>query len=144
MNTVALGGVAGAVVNRAGPAGKSRRVRFAAQEVYVLLPHKEVRVVDRIGTVRDIVVDNRHGRRRLRAQGRAARTVETDGEGLSAFGIRVIDDGDGESLRRRVAGRPGSSADRVLVIAAGRSDAIEDIAIRQAGRIVGGIADAGA
>src|SRR5713226_5164608 len=144
MDTVALGGIAGAVVDGAYPAGKARWIGFAAEEVYVLLAHKEVCVVDRVRAIRDIVVDNRHRCRRLRAQGRAARTVETDGESLVAFGVRVIDDGDGESLRRRIAGRPGSSALGVLVITARRGNAIEDVAIRQAGRIVGGIADAGA
>src|SRR5713226_9261317 len=144
MDTVALGGIAGAVVDGAYPAGKARWIGFAAEEVYVLLAHKEVRVVDRVRAIRDIVVDNRHRCRRLRAQGRAARTVETDGESLVAFGVRVIDDGDGESLRRRIAGGPGSSALGVLVIAAGRSNAVKDITIRQTCAVDGGIADAGA
>src|SRR5258707_1784880 len=70
--------------------------------------------------------------------------VETDGESLGTFSVRVINDGDRESLCRRIAGGPGESADRVLVIAAWRGDAVEDVAISQAGRIVGGIADGSA
>ena len=126
-----------AVVDCAGPAGEAERVRFTAEEVYVLLAHKEVCVVYRIGAVHSFVVGDGHGCGRLCAQGGTARTVETDGEGFAAFGVRVIDNGNRESLWRSVAGRPGSSAYGVLVITARRSSAVEDIAIRQASRVVG-------
>src|SRR5882672_7416159 len=107
MDPVALGGVAGAVVDGAYPSGKARRVRFPAQEVYVLLADKEVRVVYWIRAIGGVVVGDGYGCGRLRAQGSAARTLQTDGERLGAFGVRVIDDRDRESLRRRIAGRPG-------------------------------------
>src|SRR5438552_14802875 len=142
MNPVAVRVTGSAVVDGAGPAGKAERVRLAAQKVYVLLAHKEVRVVDWIQAGDRFVVGNGYSRRRLRAERRAARAVETDGESLVTFGVRVIDDGDRERLRNLARGKR-HGADGVLVITARRGCAIKDVAVRQAGRVVGGKADAG-
>jgi len=54
----------------------------------------------------------------LGPKGCARRTVETDREGLVAFGVRVVDDGHREGLGR-LAGGEGHGAQRVDVIAAG-------------------------
>ena len=100
---IALGRISCAVVDGAGPAGESVRIGFAAQKVYVLLAHEEVGLINRIHAVTDaFVVLDGHGGGRLRAQGGAAGAVETDGESFVAFGVSVIDDGDRESLRRRI------------------------------------------
>ncbi len=52
------------VVDGAGPAGKSRRVRFAAKKVQILLTNEKVRVVYRICAGREVVVEDGDGRGR--------------------------------------------------------------------------------
>ena len=93
---VALRRISCAVVDGAGPAGKSAWIGFAAQEIYVLLTHEEVGVIDRIRAIRGVVIDDRHGCGGLRPQSRAAGTVQTDSESFVTFGVSVIDDGDRE------------------------------------------------
>src|SRR5215510_537320 len=62
MDAITLRRIAGAVINRTGPAGKTGRVRFTAEEVDVLLPHKEIGAVDWVRPVDSfIVVDGDSG-----------------------------------------------------------------------------------
>src|SRR5207244_127148 len=62
MNAIALGRITRAIVDSADPAIKPKVVRFAAKKIYVLLPHKEIRAIDRVGSVHRIVINNCHGR----------------------------------------------------------------------------------
>src|SRR5437899_1011755 len=88
-----------AIVNSVYPGIKPEIVRFAAEEIYVLLPHKEVRVVNRVRSIHTFVVMNRYRRCRLRADGGAGRAGKTYGERLVAFCVRVVDNRNRERFR---------------------------------------------
>src|SRR6266849_7260289 len=106
-----------AVVNRAGPSGKAGRVGFAAQEVYVLLAHKEVRVVDWVWAVGRLVIGYGYGRRIRRTKRGAAWTAETDRETFVAFSIAIVHYRHRKRFERLTGGE-GHRAERVDVIAA--------------------------
>src|SRR5262249_52462502 len=98
VDAIALGGVARAIINRAGPTSKARQVRLATQKINVLLTHKEVRVVDWIGSVYGfIVVDRDRGVGRCSQSG-ALRIAESHPKRFASFGIRIVHDGHGETL----------------------------------------------
>src|SRR5258708_36579796 len=59
---IAVGITGSTVVDGADPTGQAGWIRFAAEEVQILLAHKEVCVVNRIGTITGGVIGNRDGR----------------------------------------------------------------------------------
>src|SRR5213593_4942474 len=83
-----------AIINRVHPAHEAKIIRFAAEEIDVLLAHEEIGVIDWIWAVHSFVIRDRHGRRRRSCQSRAGRVAEADAESLVPFSVRVIDDSD--------------------------------------------------
>src|SRR6266404_824267 len=131
-----------AVVNRAGPSGKAGRVGFAAEEVYVLLTHKEVRVVDWVWAVGRLVIGYGYRRRVRRTKRGAAWTAETDRETFVAFSVRVVDQRHRKRLERFTCSER-HRAERVDVIATRRSNAVKDVAVLQARGVICRISNAG-
>lgn len=67
-------------------------IRFAIEEVEVLLPHKEWRAINRIRAVADLVILNRELRRPSRAQRAPGDVAQYNQEGLCGLGIAVVND----------------------------------------------------
>src|ERR1700674_1107563 len=124
------GMISRAVVDGRGPAGESERVRFAAQKVYVLLAHKEVRVIDWIRAVGRLVIRYGYCRRVRGTEGSAAWTAETDRETFIALSVRVVHYRHRKRFESFTRGER-HGAERVDVIATRRGDAIKDVAVLQ-------------
>src|SRR6266536_3524877 len=120
-----------AIIDLARPTRETRRIRFSTEEIDVMLSHEEIRGIDWIRSVDDFIVGDCHSSCERCAQRSAGHFVQADGEGLVAFGIRVINDWYGERLGSLTRGELQSTYD-ICVVTTRRRRAIEYIAVLQA------------
>ena len=119
------------------PEGQTRRVRLTIQEVVILLPYKCRRVVDSIRRRRGRVIDC-DGPIERRDEGGASRKIrQVDGEGLRPFRIRVLIDGNIESLLRLVGRKPQGPEHRREVATRRCQPTVKRAAVYRRTRVVG-------
>src|SRR4030095_6005133 len=99
--------------------GEAARIRFAVEEVKVLLPHKERCAIDWVGSVACFIITDSNCGCARRTQRSPGHIAQYDGEALIPFCVTIVHQWNGNRLR----GFPGREADgfnRGRIVAARR------------------------